>query len=132
MQSVSPIGGEIRLITLDTGDEIELRMDDESVEIYFGDIKIGALDFRSVEQPGPNGYDETMYKMTHAFLEGENARFASIGIGTEAFRFFKEYTGANISFSDNDGITKTDGSHLSGNGAPFVESLKRKMRNGEL
>lgn len=47
------------------------------------------------------------------------------GIGTEALVFFKEYFGTKLTATPNDGHEREDGSHLTGDGLPFVTKLQR-------
>ena len=121
-----------RELTLESGEKITLRIEGSRVEILLGEVEIGELDFRPYIDLGLNGQEEQAYHLTHAFIEGGGGIYTNRGLGTEAFRFFRQHTGAEITFSPNDGIQRGDGSHLTGNGAVFVESLKRKIRDGIL
>lgn len=120
------------LLTLTNGEQVELVLEDECVLVYFEGVKIGEFHFNCYEQPVSPHMDETIARLTHAFLEGENGRFKGQGIGTEAVRFFVQCTDYRLELPENDGIRKDDGSHLVGDGPGFVESLRKKLRAGLL
>ncbi len=48
------------------------------------------------------------------------------GIGRESLKFFKEITGTQIVASENDGIRKDDGSHLTGDAPVFVSKMQEE------
>lgn len=64
-----------------------------------------------------------------------NERFPGHGVGTEAVKWFLFQQGVEpgaLELPDNDGHRREDGGHLTGDGPAFVESLKRKLRDGKL
>jgi len=130
-RSTEYISDEMRRITLDSGEVIELRFEDDSVAVYAQENEVGRLSFRAYEVP-VGYYEETYYHLTHAFIEGGGGKYKHQGIGTEAFRLFRECTGAKVTFSEDDGIQKEDGSHLTGDAPGFVASLKAKMARREI
>lgn len=132
IREVKIINDETRHLSLDSGETVVLRLENDSVEVYIGNDEIGRLDFRVYEVPRGSGWEEEVYHLTHAFIEGGGGKYKYQGIGTEAIRLLMESTGAEITFSDNDGQIKDDGSHLTGDGPGFVESIRRKIKNGEL
>lgn len=121
--SIEDIDDEIRRLTLDAGEIVELRFEEDSVAIYAEGNEVGRLGFRAYEVPVYD-YEETCYHLTHAFIEGDGGKYKNQGIGTEAFRLFRECTGAKVTFSEHDGLQKDDGSHLTGDAPHFVASLK--------
>ena len=129
--SINEIDDETRQLVLDSGEIVELRFDEDSVAIFAQDEEVGRLSFRPYDVP-VNQYEETCFHLTHAFIEGGGGKFKHQGIGTEAFRLFRECTGAEVTFSENDGIKRDDGSHLTGDAPGFVASLKAKMARGEI
>lgn len=131
IRSIKEINDETRQLVLDTGEIVELRFEDDSVAVFVRNVEIGRLSFRAYEAPAKY-YEETYYHLTHAFIEGGGGKYKHQGIGTEAFKLFRECTGAEVTFSENDGIRKDDGSHLTGDAPRFVSSLKAKMARGEI
>jgi len=131
IKSVIDIDDEKRQLVLDSGEIVELRFEGDSVAVYVNNSEVGRLSFRAYEVPA-NNHEETYYHMTHAFIEGDGGKYKYQGIGTEAFRLFRECTGAKVTFSENDGIQKEDGSHLTGDAPAFVEKLKRMIKYGEI
>jgi hypothetical protein len=127
IQSTTDISDERRLLTLASGEVVEIRFEDDSVAVYAGGEEVGRLSFRQIEEP-----EDTYYHMTHAFIEGGGGAYKRQGIGTEAIRLFLECTGGPITFSDDDGIQRDDGSHLTGDAPGFVASIKAKLARGEL
>jgi len=132
IREIKSIDDETRHIALNSGEIVILRFEIGSVGVYVDDYEVGRIDFRTYEVPIGQGHGETFYHLTHAFIEGGEGKYKHQGIGTEAVRLFRECTGSEITFSDNDGHRKEDGSHLTGDGPTFVESLKRKIARGEL
>ncbi len=131
ISSIIDIDDETRQLVLSSGEIVELRFEDDSVAVYVENNEVGRLCFRAYEVP-VNNHEETYYHMTHAFIEGGGGKYKYQGIGTEAFRLFRECTGAEVTFSENDGIQKEDGSHLTGDAPRFVEKLKGMMARGEI
>lgn len=130
--SIDDLNDEERRLTLDSGEIVELRFEDDSVAIYAHQNEVGRLSFRAYEVPMFGDYEETCYQLTHAFIEGDEGKYKYQGIGTEAFRFFRECTGASVTFSEDDGLQKNDGSHLTGDAPRFVAKLKAMMSRGEI
>ena len=130
--SKNDIDDETRQLVLDSGEIVELRFDEDSVAIFAQDEEVGRLSFRPYDVPVNKHQEETYFHLTYAFIEGRNGKFKRQGIGTEAFRLFRECTGAEVTFSENDGIMRDDGSHLTGDAPRFVASLIAKMARGEI
>lgn len=129
--SIQEVDDETRQLVLDSGEIVELRFEDDSVAVFAQGEEVGRLSFRAYEVP-VNHHEETYYHLTYAFIEGGGGKYKHQGIGTEAFRLFRECTGAEITFSENDGLRKDDGSHLTGDAPGFVASLKAKMARGDI
>lgn len=127
IRSIEEITDEHRRLTLTSGEVVEIRFQEDSVAVYAGSEEVGRLSFRQIEEPG-----ETYYHLTHAFIEGRGGAYKRQGIGTEAIRLFRDCTGGPITFSEDDGIQREDGSHLTGDAPEFVNSLKKKLVRGEL
>lgn len=131
IHSVKVIDDETRQLVLSSGEIVELRFEDDSVAVYVENDEVGRLSFRVYEVP-VNNHEEMYYHLTHAFIEGGGGKYKHQGIGTEAFRLFRECTGAEVTFSENDGIHREDGSHLTGDAPRFVSKLKNMMAHGEI
>lgn len=119
-------------LTLSGGDEVDLFFEGDSVTVHANGSKVGEISFRCYEQPVSPYEDQTIARLTHAFIEGEAGRYKGHGIGTEAIRFFLQCTGYTLELPENDGIRKADGSHLVGDGPGFVESLRKKVLSNRL
>jgi hypothetical protein len=115
---------ECRQIELATGEILQLRFDADCVSIYYANEEIGRLTFMLHDEPVSPGEDQTVARLTHAFLEGAGGRYKRQGVGTEAVRFFLECTGYILELPKNDGVQKEDGSHLVGDRPAFVASLE--------
>lgn len=119
-------------VTLASAAKLILKVESHDVTVYAkNDEEVGKFSFREITVPGyPN--DETQFVLTHAFLEGHGGIYKGQGVGTEAVRLFKAFTGDEIIFSDNDGQTRSDGSHYVDDGWGFVQHLQKLIARGEL
>jgi hypothetical protein len=112
--------------TTSNGSTVEIDIDEvnyiASVSDLTGD-QIGKIEFRFVEGDHPRIPD--YLKMTHAFLEGMGGKYKGQGIGTRCVELMIEATDCKICVSPEDEHTRTDGSHLIGDGPRFARKLKR-------
>jgi hypothetical protein len=108
-------------ITISSGQIITIILDNENFEsITFYDKnhkKIGLFEFRILNDYSSN------YKLIYMNLD---TKYTRLGLGETALCFFKSSTGANIYTSPDDGKTKQDGSHLTGDAPIFVSKMKQK------
>lgn len=132
INSVKHIDDETRQLVLSLGEIVELRFEEDSVAVYVENDEVGRLSFRAYEDL-VNNYEETHYHLMNAHIEGGGGKYKHQGIGIEAFKLFRECTGhAKVTFSENDGIRREDGSHLTGDGPRFVSKLKNMMARDEI
>lgn len=106
------------------GEVVEIEIDEDDFTAIAKNPsgeKIGSIRFRLIEYP--NG---EVLRMTHAFLNETGPRYLHQGIGTECVRLMGKITGLPIVASLDDGLVKSDGSHLTGDAPIFVEKLKAK------
>ncbi|PTN37582.1 hypothetical protein [Desulfonatronum sp. SC1] len=106
-----------RLVTIDVSDDSELVVKDHK------NNEIGKMNFSYRDEDFPGG--SSYYHITWMYLDLKDSSYLHKGIGREALTHFKEVYGLPIKASDNDGLKKDDGSHLTGDAPTFVE----KMRN---
>lgn len=104
-------GRDVTIQIEDDGEEIKV-IDSQGDEV--GSILLSLIDCE---------HDEC-YKITWMYLNKKGSTFLRQGIGRAALKFHKEIFMTPIVASDDDGITKSDGSHLTGDAPGFI----RKMR----
>ena len=119
-------------LTLSNGDIVDLVFSEDRIIANAKGEAVGEFNFALYEIPYGTDGEETIARLTHAFLEGHNGRYKRHGIGTAAVRFFISSTGYTLDLPENDGLRKTDGSHLVDDGPAFVKSLREKLRDGKL
>ena len=105
-----------RFITIDVSDDSELVVKDHKNN-EIGKIKFS---YRDEDFPGGSPY----YHITWMYLNSKDSSYLHKGIGREALTFFKEVYGLPITASDDDGLKKDDGSHLTGNAPFFVAKMR--------
>jgi hypothetical protein len=134
IKHIKKIDHERRQLILSSGEVVNLRFDEdlEAVYVHVEKNKVGELSFSPIEGAMEHYHAVPDYHLTHAFIEGGDGKYKHQGIGTEAFRLFRECTGAKVTFSEHDGIKKGDGSHLTGDAPKFVDKLKKLMNNGQI
>lgn len=107
-------------ITISSGQIIKMILDDEDFNsIIFLDKnykEIGKFQFKTLTDDSPD------YKLMYMNLDIEYTRQ---GLGKNALLFFKNETGAKIFTSKDDGLTRQDSSHLTGNAPMFVSKMKK-------
>ena len=110
-----------RIYELSDSDRISISIDDSLEEITVKTLSgkdIGKIKFLI-------NLDYEIYcKLAWMFLDSSNGTYLHRGIGRTALQFYKDYSGYKIYAEDNDGIKKDDGSHLTGVGTHFVNTLR--------
>ena len=105
-----------RCITIDVSDDSRIKITDkQNTEI--GAIELSYVDY---ELPGTS----SSYKITWMYLDLKDNSYTKKGIGRQALIFFQEIYGMPITASENDGLKKDDGSHLTQNAPYFVEKMR--------
>lgn len=97
----------------------------ETVEVFDNsnsDIVLGHIDFVLIENELHRGYSDYYYLVQCLALD--NCK--RIGIGTEIFKRHTERFELPIIARENDGQRWEDGSHLTGDGVPFIEKMREK------
>lgn len=86
------------------------------------DKEIGKINFSYRDEgfPGRSDY----YHITWMYLDLKERSYRHKGIGREALKYHQEIYGLPITASDNDGLRKDDGSHLTGDAPYFVEKMR--------
>ncbi|MBX9866082.1 MAG: hypothetical protein K2Y14_04150 [Burkholderiales bacterium] len=103
---------------LDNGCEVtELLSDNE-------EVNAGSISWEHNDEEY-DGYERIQDERCHITHLNLFSGYIRQGIGTEIIRKLKEDYGCLVTFSDDDGIRRDDGSHLTGDGPAFVNSLKR-------
>lgn len=109
-----------KIVQNKNGENIKLTFDGTHARAYNKNNKL-VCEFIFSEIEEEFNSENYSYLVTHM-----NSCPPRQGIGTEIIMYVKEVTGSYIIFSSDDGITRGDGSHLTGWGPSFVNSLKRK------
>jgi hypothetical protein len=65
-------------------------------------------------------------------LDGHIGLYKRHGIGTTAVRFFLSCTDDALELLEDDGIMKSDGSHLVEDGTAFIQHLQDKLGDRKL
>lgn len=112
-----------RTYELTSGEHVIITLDEDYreilVESYDGEY-IG-----KIELDCDHDYDPTC-KIVWMYLDGQNGRYLHKGIGREALKFLKEYSGCQIITEDDNGIKRDDGSHLTGDAPVFVNKMRKE------
>lgn len=106
-----PDGRKVTIQIDDAGEEIKV-MDEEGNEI--GSIRLSYIDCE----------DDDYYKITWMYLDKQGNKFLRQGIGREVLKLHNEFFGSPIVASDDDGIVKSDGSHLTGDAPGFIRAMR--------
>ncbi|SDF26979.1 hypothetical protein [Dyella sp. 333MFSha] len=124
------IDDEILELTLTTGERIELRLERESVRVVNSqEEEIGHFEFAGAEGPG----GDMTWRLINMFLEGKGGAYKRQGIGSRAVRFFLwANSGDDFEITENEGIRKDDGSHLTEDGPAFMKHLATLKADGKL
>jgi len=131
LTSVEIVDKKTRRLVLGSGEMVELRLEDDSVGAYVRDDEIGRLNFEAYEVQ-VNYDEETYFHLTDAAIIGGGGRFKKQGIATEAFRLFRKYTGAVVTFAVDDQLQNDPDSEIPEETLKFISSLKTKMKHGEI
>lgn len=104
------------------GNPYNIDLDDgESVRVFDANgCEVGSVTFMQV-----NADDfelPSYFYLQHLDLEG----CKRLGIGTEIFRLHNEHIGEPITAANQFGPSMDDGSHLIGDGVPFVQKMREK------
>ncbi len=113
---------------LDDGRIINVEIEESYEEIYiFNNLheKIGRVELSEVP-PVDDYTDPPMYYLTWMYMDIEDETYKHKGIGREVLKFFKRQTGASITAAEDDGLRKSDGSHLTGDAPSFVEKMRQE------
>lgn len=128
--AIEDVDDETRALTLPSGERIELRLEFDGVRVVTSHgVEVGRFIFDSYSDP----MDRTIWRLTNMFLDGEGGRFQHQGIGTLAVKYFLWSVSADaFEITENDGLRREDGSHLTGTGVAFMAHLGRLKENGKL
>ena len=81
--------------------------------------EIGKIELQNIE------YDDgECYKITWMYLNKQNGSYLHQGIGRAALKFHKEIFCAPIVASEDNGIKKNDGSHLTEDAPGFIAKMR--------
>jgi hypothetical protein len=101
---------------------VAIAIDDDTyaVTAYNADRKkIGSLEFAEIEyETGP------CLKLVWGYLDELGDEYKRQGIGRQCIKLVKERYGLPIVAEDNDGIEKSDGSHLTGDAPAFIAQMR--------
>jgi hypothetical protein len=132
--SETEIDDETLELVLTTGDRVKLHLGYDRVRVLDsnGD-EVGCIEFGSSEYGDDEDDAETVWRVTHMFIEGGGGKYKRQGIGTRAVKFFLwANAGDGFEITENDGLRRDDGSHLTGDGVPFMAHLGRLHKAGKL
>jgi hypothetical protein len=85
--------------------------------------EVGRMEFQEIESPEPS---PNCLRLTWAYLNKLDKSYLRQGIGGEVLRLVQDVSGLGIIASDDDGRTKQDGSHLTGDAPAFVRRMREK------
>ncbi len=109
----TPDGRNVTIQIDDVGEEIKV-LDDEENEV--GSIRLSYIDCEN----------DDYYKITWMYLDKQGDKFLRQGIGREALKLHNEFFRSPIVASDDDGIVKGDGSHLTGDAPGFINVMRKE------
>ncbi|GAB3097213.1 hypothetical protein [Lysobacter terrae] len=115
---------EKKLFTTSDGREVTILIDDSGEEVLvidgngdeIGAIKLSLIDLEHTER----------YRITWMYLNQQDGSYLRQGIGRECLKFHKELFNTSIEASDDDGIVKDDGSHLTGDAPGFISQMRQE------
>jgi hypothetical protein len=114
-------------LAIKNGEKVILRSDDYSVDIYAikngSEKSIGRFEFQEEE---PSSFEPSFgsYKLMYMGIKDRN--YKRMGIGREVLNLFRRFNGGTIYASKNDGIKRSDGSHLVKDGPDFVSRMQNE------
>ncbi len=99
-----------------------IQLDDfgEEIYVYQDGKKLGSISLRCIK--GDGDYMPDIYHITHLELEP----CKGLGIGRRCLQFHKEVYDAPLTAGDDNGTTSDDGSHLTGDGLPFITQMRKE------
>ena len=89
--------------------------DDISVETDTGE-SIGTFDLRQE--------DDGSFYLLRMYLDQAGDQYKRQGIGRQLLKFHKKVFDSPITAAEDDGIVRSDGSHLTGDAPAFVKQMK--------
>ena len=107
-----------RCIKIDVSEEFEIRIRD----IQENEIGKFEISYYDDDLPG----QQLFYHIKWMYMDLIDTSYKHQGIGREALKFFKEVYDTPIKASENNGIRKEDGSHLTADAPYFVEKMKNE------
>lgn len=114
----------VKRYTTPDGRNVDIQIDDNGEKISVLDDRgqeIGSFDLSLIEDE----YSEH-YKITWMYLDKQGRGYLRQGIGRAALQFHKEIFNTHIVSSNNDGIVKGDGSHLTGDAPGFISKMRQE------
>jgi hypothetical protein len=116
--------GEIRDYALNDGRSISIDvLDDHQIRIkdhQGSEIGRVELSYRDDGLPGRS----PCYHITWMYMDLQDNSYKHKGIGREALSFFAEIHGLPITVSEDGGVKKEDGSHLTADAPAFVQKMR--------
>ena len=94
-----------------------------TVEAHPSGERIGFMTFRVIEMPLPS--HEHLH-LTHAFLDNGGRSYLCQGIGRRCLELVREVSGLSITASAFDGLSRSDGSHLTGDAPGFIARMREE------
>lgn len=111
---------EKHFINFDTknGKSVQIWLDDsgEGIEVRDKGNVVGKFDLQLIEG--------SYYYITWMYLDIVSPTYTHQGIGRKALEFHKRFFIKPIFAAENDGMIKSDGSHLTGDAPGFVARMK--------
>lgn len=100
---------------------LEIDEDNDYQTNIFDDQRnhIGEMKFRSINE-------DRGLKLIRSYHDLRGKDWLRQGIGRECLQKVKEYSGLPIFAEYNDGSTKADGSHLTGDAPSFIERMREE------
>ena len=108
--------------TANNGQLYLIQLDDfgEEIYVYQDGKKLGSISLCCIEKD--DHFMSEVYKITHLELEP----CKGLGIGRRCLQFHKEVYDAPLTAGNDNGATSDDGSHLTGDGLPFVTQMRKE------
>ncbi|ELZ9637258.1 hypothetical protein U1U22_001949 [Proteus mirabilis] len=91
----------------------------EEINVYLDDDKQGFISLNKIETDNPK---DNCFRITHLEL----GKCKRQGIGTYCLEKHKELFNSILTAGSSDGQKCDDGSHLTGDGAPFIEKMREQ------
>lgn len=112
------------IFTTKHGRTISIEIDDIGEEILVTDAQgkeIGSIELSLIE----SDYSDH-YRIVSMFLDKNGGSYLRQGIGRECLKQHVEIFNTSIIASDDDGIRKNDGSHLTGDAPGFISQMRKE------